>query len=257
MKLKRIKTLIYRDYLIFLKSKYRWLEFFYFPITSLIIWGGFALWTKEFASLAGRIALVVNVFWSYAYVVQSTTNLSINEDAWHSEIHHIFISGIGKWEYIISKTLFGLFISLANLFAMLFVMHFLFFQISHMILEIFMLSLLTAFISISLALLIAGLFFTLGRDYAWLSWSVLQFFILLSFPLSPLEMLPPSLQAIAKLMPYAYLFQAIRNLIFNKPFLENFILSFELGIFYLVIGALVYKFGFDFSRKSGKFAKMF
>jgi ABC-type polysaccharide/polyol phosphate export permease len=257
MKFYRIAALVARDYKIFLKSRWRWLEFFYFPITSLIIWGLFAIWTGEFASIAGIVALVINVFWSYAYIVQSTVNLSINEDAWHGEAHHLFISGIGKWEYLFARIIFSLLISSVNLLIMIVVTHFFFFNLFNLFFHVILLSSLTAIISITLAIFIAGLIFMLGRDFSWLAWSALQFFILFSFPLSPLEILPPSLQAIAKIMPYGELFEGTRNLLLNKPWVENIISTSFVALIYLIIGCAVYKFGFDYSRKTGKFAKMF
>jgi hypothetical protein len=257
MKLSRIKALVYRDYLIFIKSRWRWLELFYFPITSIIIWGFFAIWTGEFASEAGKLALVINVFWSYAYIVQSTINLSINEDAWHSEAHHVFITGIGKWEYLLGRIIFSLLISSLNLIFMLLVVHLFFFNIANMILQMSVLFTLTAFTSVVLAIFIAGLYFILGRDYAWLAWASLQFFILFSFPLSPLEILPYQLQVVARAMPYGNLFQGVRNILLGKDFLQEVNLSILVAFFYLLISIFLYKFGFDYSRKSGKFAKMF
>ncbi|MEM7821451.1 MAG: hypothetical protein QXX38_01390 [Candidatus Aenigmatarchaeota archaeon] len=257
MNISRIVTLVRRDYLMFIKSKWRWMEFFYFPITSLIMWGIFTLWTREFASVAGRVALVVNVFWSYAYVVQSTINLSINEDAWHGEIHHLFITGIGKWEYLFARIVFGVLVSFANLIIMILIMHFLFLNISSIVFPIILFCISTAFISVALAILITGLIFMLGRDFTWLAWSALQFFILLSFPLAPLEIFPYNIQTIAKVMPYGNLFQSIRNLVMYKPWVEYLRSSVLLGFVYLVISLFLYDFGFDFSRKTGKFAKMF
>lgn len=257
MKFFRINALIQRDYKIFLMSRWRWLEFFYFPITSLIIWGLFALWTGEFASAAGSVALVINVFWSYAYIVQSTINLSMSEDAWHKETHHLFITGIGKWEYLFARIIFGLLISIINLALMLIITHLLFLNLSNIFFQVIFFSLLSAILSISLAIFIAGLIFILGRDFAWLAWSALQFFILLSFPLSPLEILPAPLQTIAKFMPYGEFFEGVRNLLFNKPWIGNIISASFLAIIYFGIGLAIYRFGFDYSRKSGKFAKMF
>jgi hypothetical protein len=257
MNLSRIATMIYRDYLIFIKSKWRWLEFFYFPITSVIIWGFFAIWTGSFASIAGKLVLVINVFWSYAYIVQSTINLSINEDGWHGEIHHIFLTGMGKWEYLLARIIFSLLISLANLLFILFIAHLFFFDITSIISQVIILLILTAFASVTLAILIAGLYFTLGRTYSWLAWSSLQFFVLLSFPLSPLEILPHQFQIVARLMPYGSLFQAVRNVLFGKPYMQDVKLSLLVNFIYFVISIFAYKFGFDYSRKSGKFAKMF
>lgn len=38
---------------------------------------------------------------------------------------------------------------------------------------------------------------------------------------------------------------------------ENGILAVIIGIFYFLFGIIIYKFGFDHSRKSGKFAKKY
>ncbi|MFH8109345.1 MAG: hypothetical protein QXX07_00780 [Candidatus Aenigmatarchaeota archaeon] len=257
MKFSRLKALVYRDYLIFIKSRWRWLELFYFPITSIIIWGLFAIWTGEFASEAGKIVLVINVFWSYAYVVQSTINLSINEDAWHSEAHHIFITGVGKWEYLLGRIIFSLLISSLNLFFMLLVTNLFFFNLAQISLELIPFIVLTVFLSVTLAILIAGLYFILGRDYAWLAWASLQFFILLSFPLSPLKILPYQAQVLARIMPYGNLFESLRNLLLSKPYFQEMVFSVVVGLIYFFISILTYKFGFDYSRKTGKFAKMF
>ena len=216
MKFKRIKALIWRDYLVFFQSKWRFLEVFYFPITSIIIWGFFALWTGETQNLAGKIALTINIFWSYAYVVQSTINLAINEDAWHNEVHHLYITGIGKWEYLLSKIIFGLLLSLANLLLIILISHFFFLNISKILIEVLLISFLTAFISIGIATLIAGLFFALGKEYAWFSWTLLQFFVLFSFPLFPLESLPSFLQKVAIIMPFGNIFEAGRNILLAK-----------------------------------------
>ncbi|MEM5829214.1 MAG: hypothetical protein QW040_00815 [Candidatus Aenigmatarchaeota archaeon] len=257
MKISRLKSLVYRDYLIFIKSKWRWLEFFYFPITSIIIWGLFAIWTGEFASEAGKIALFINVFWSYSYVVQTTINLSINEDAWHSEIHHIFITGIGKWEYLLGRIIFSLLLSSINLSLMLLITHIFFLNLTQIISEVIPFIFLTTFLSVTIAIFIAGLYFILGRDYAWISWASLQFFILLSFPLSPLEILPYHIQVLARMMPYGNFFEGLKNLLLKRPYFQEIFSSVLISFLYLLIGVLTYKFGFDHSRKTGKFAKMF
>lgn len=129
-------------------------------------------------------------FGGYAYIIQSTINLSINEDIWHKEIHHLFVSGLGKWEYLLGRILFSLLISLPNLLFMLIVAHFPFFNLSQIIFPIIFFLILTAVLSIGLAIFITGLIFMFGRDYTWLAWFALQFFILLSFPFIPLENLP-------------------------------------------------------------------
>jgi len=67
--------------LIFIRSKWKVVEFFYFPITTIVIWGLFAMYTKGFAVETGLMVLGINIFWSYSFISQSTINLQMCEDS--------------------------------------------------------------------------------------------------------------------------------------------------------------------------------
>ena len=257
MRARVIKGMVWRDCKIFLASRWRWIEFFYFPVTSLIIWGLFALWMRELTSVAGTVALIVNIFWSYSYVVQSTINLSMNEDAWSGSGALLISSGVTKFEYFFSRVLFGLLISAINLAIMLSVTQLLFFNVAECLHAVMLLAALAAIISVAISGMIAGLIFLLGAGYDWLAWSALQFFVLLSSPLAPLDVLPLEFQRVASIMPYTYLFCAVRSLALGaewQAYLPRILLD---AVAYSITGMLVYSFGFERSRKSGKLAKMF
>ncbi|MBC7189072.1 hypothetical protein H5U35_02495, partial [Candidatus Aerophobetes bacterium] len=93
----KISALIFRDFVIFTRSQWRLVEFFYFPITTVIIWGFFALFAREFAKEAGLMILLVSVFWSYSYICQSTINLQMNEDIWSGSLKQVLSSGISEF----------------------------------------------------------------------------------------------------------------------------------------------------------------
>src|SRR3989338_2233355 len=115
MKINRIIALIYYDILVFSRAKWRVVEMFYFPITTVIMWGLFSTYMKSFALDAGLIVLVLNIFWNFAVVAQSNTNMQIMDDSWSGSIKQLLISGIKESEYIFARIISTTAISVALL----------------------------------------------------------------------------------------------------------------------------------------------
>jgi ABC-type polysaccharide/polyol phosphate export permease len=254
----KISALLWRDYKEFLKSRWRWLQFFYFPITSLIIWGFFAIWTRELASTVGMMALSVNIFWSWSYLVQSTINLTLNEDMWHETGSEILATGMTKWEFGGARILFSVLVSILNLTLILTIAQTLgFLNVLNFLTELLTLAAIALTTSIGLALLIAGLIFLLGRSYAWLAWSALQFFVLFSSPLSPPHILPQAVQKVTHIMPYTALFEGVRRVSVGGDWLGWARSSFLISLVYLAVGIAAYHLCFERARRSGALAKMF
>ena len=99
----RLSALVYRDLLLHTRMKWRIAEILYFPITTIIIWGLFALYSKTIAIEAGMVVLSVNVFWQFAYLAQSTANMSIMDDTWSGSFRQLMLSGITEVEYISAR----------------------------------------------------------------------------------------------------------------------------------------------------------
>ena len=104
MKWHKIAALMYVDFLLIKNSKWRLIEAFYFPLTTVLIYGLFALSVQSHALEAGLIVLVVNIMWAFAQIAQSHVNLAINEDSWSGSLKQIFISGISDFESTASPT---------------------------------------------------------------------------------------------------------------------------------------------------------
>jgi len=103
MKLRNILAVVGNDINIIRRVKWRVLELTYFPLTSVLIWGLFALQTRQYAIESGLIVLVVNLFWSFCQIAQQEANILIMEDLWSFSIKHILISGVSEFEYLIAK----------------------------------------------------------------------------------------------------------------------------------------------------------
>jgi len=257
MKWYKVKALIFRDFLIFIRSKWRLVEFFYFPVTTVIIWGLFALYTRKFTAETGLMVLVVNVFWSFSYICQSTVNLQMNEDIWSGSLKQVLASGISEFEYIFSRIISSALISMIVMVIMLFVAGYFGFPVKDKLPPILFLTGITLLGSVALSVIIAAFIIFLGRDYAFLAWTILQLFILLSAPLFPVEILPPVLQVVAFFMPFTKLFVGIRELtgkgmVSSKTLLE----SAGVAFIYLCFSFPLYFRAFKRAKLTGRLVKM-
>jgi ABC-2 type transport system permease protein len=258
MKWYKIRALMFRDFRVFKRSKWRFVDFVYFPLTTVIIWGLFAIYSMEFAMEAGLMILVVNVFWSFSYLSQSSTNHMMNEDSYSGSFKQIMVSGISEYEYIVARIFSSAIISAGIMVLMLLVSYFFgfagLFEHSGVILT---LTIITLIASISLSVIVATLIIMLGRTYGFLAWTLLQAFILLSAPFFPLDILPEALRYVALVMPYTRVFASVRDLVgvgfvSNQMMFEGFIVA----LVYLIVAFPLYSLAFRRARKTGELVRM-
>ena len=255
----KIKALMFRDMKIFSRSKWRFMEFFYFPVTTIIIWGLFAIFAREFSAEAGLMVLAVNVFWSFSYLAQSTTNMQINEDHWSGSFRQVMSSGFTEFEYIFARIITSTVVSVIVMAVMLVVSYF--FGLTIVFekgWEVLVLSGITLFGSVALSILVAALIIFLGREYSFLAWTILQVFVLLSAPLYPLDILPEALQYVAYAMPFTSIFVGVRDLI-NTGSVSPSVYFSGIGVIlvYFVVSIPLYYYSFRRAQRNGMLARMF
>ncbi|MBI3412832.1 MAG: ABC transporter permease [Candidatus Aenigmarchaeota archaeon] len=259
MKINRVFALIYYDILVFSRAKWRVMEMFYFPITTVIMWGLFSAYMRSFAVEAGLIVLVLNIFWNFASVAQSNTNMQIMDDSWSGSIKQMLTSGIRESEYIFARIISTTVISVALLGILLFMSLHMFdlriiFQTPGVTSVLFLSTLIA---SVAMSILIAAFIITAGKEYGFLSWTVLQIFILLSAPFYPVSVFPEWLQPFTTIMPYTATFENARSLsagglINNSLLLQGLAVS----LVYLLLSLPVYFYSFRRARKTGYLVKL-
>ena len=57
--------------------------------------------------------LLINIFWSFSYLFQSTANVQVNSDVWSHSLNQILVSGISDMEYLLARVVFA---TIASLF---------------------------------------------------------------------------------------------------------------------------------------------
>src|SRR3989338_2181146 len=227
----KVKALMVRDFLILRRSKWRFLQLFYFPLTTIIIWGLFALFSKAFALEAGLIVLAINIFWSFSLQSQSGINNMVNEDVWSGSLKQVLTTGISESEYVFARILTSMITSFAILLAMI-LMSVYWFGLTIITANIPLTLLFTTstlIASVGLAIVITACFVYLGREYSFLAWTALQMFILLSAPFYPVDIFPEPFKTIAYGMPFTGLFSGIRELITTST-VSNSIIALSLDV---------------------------
>lgn len=254
MEFNRIRALVFRDLLVIRRSKWRIVEIFYFPITTIIIWGLFALYSKSLQLEVGLFVLMVNVFWNFALIGQSTVNMQMMEDSWSGSLKQLFLSGISGVEYIVARMITSGIVSVIVLVLLLSISSLFIGSFPQPISAVAIISGLTLITSLSMAVLISSLILILGRGYGFLAWTALQAFVLLSAPFFPKEIFPGLLRYVSEVMPYTHIFEAARNLSAGNPIF--FGKAIIVAAVYSVVVWPIYIYFFRLAKKNGKLVRL-
>ena len=254
MDFQKIKALVYRDLLIFRRSKWRITETFYFPITAVLIWGLFALHSKGFHFEAGMVVLIVTVFWNFAHVGQTSVNIQMLQDVWSGSLKQLLLSGISEMDYMVSRLITSGIISVLVLAVLLMIAHFFLEGFPEPFSAIVTISFLTLVTSLSLGVLLTGVIANLGKTYSFLAWTSLQALVLLSAPFFPREYFPVFLQYVSNVMPFTHIFQAAKDYAAGNPVIWHY--AFIVTLAYAVIVWPIYLYLFRLAKRNGKLVEL-
>jgi len=259
MRWDNIRALMFRDFRVLMTSKFRLVEIFYFPITTIIIWGFFSIYARGFSLEAGLMVLIVNIFWNFALLTQSSTNMLINEDVWSGSLKHVLLSGISEFEYLASRIISSTITSLMVL-GIMFGMSLLWFGLGALgasMSIVGFLGLITLVASIGLAIMVAALFIYAGREYGFLAWTFLQLFVLFSAPFFAVSVYPEPIRTISAAMPFTRVFEGVRSLT-SAGIVEGSTLWMGLfvAIIYVIVAIPMYYFAFRRARRTGELVRM-
>lgn len=255
MRWHKITALMYHDSLAIRRVRYRIMDLVYFPITTIIIWGLFSIYSRNLAPAAGLIVFIINIFWAFAHLAQSTTNVLMMEDIWSGSQKQLFMSGITEFEYITARLLSATISSTAIIIMLVSLS--LLFGINFFHISMLLLIIITLIGSLALAIIVAALVFYLGREYGFLVWSAMQLFIMLSAPFFPKETFPKILVYISYAMPFTAVFEAARGFVMTGTIATNTLIwGFCVAMVYFAISWPIYYFSFKRARKIGMLAKM-
>jgi len=262
MKLHRINAIILHHLYFWKRSLPRWLDVFYWPIITIVVWGfitsylrGPEMQATEFlgAMLLGGITL-----WMIFQRAQQDFSIAYLQDIWSRSIVNLYVSPLTNLEFIIASIAIGLIkvvITLLVMVGLAFALYsFNLFDMGFALLPFVAMILIFAW---SLGLFSTGIIFRFGTDAQIIAFSiafVLQPFVAVFYPL---EVLPQVVQYIGLAFPITYVFEGMRELLATGVFnWLDFAWSLGLNIFYMILCGWFFGKMFASVKKKGLLAKL-
>jgi ABC-type transport system involved in cytochrome c biogenesis permease component len=258
MKWHKVYALFLHDLIIYRRVAGRLAEFFYFPVTNILIFGLLARQLEGRDAAAGLLVLLVQVLWNFAYLAQSTVNMQTMEDIWSGSLRQVLLTGITEWELMAARCASSTLSSLLVLGVMVLLCR-VFVEDSVLLANAWPvagLSVLTLMSALGLAVWVGGCIVMLGRSYGFLSWTIIQGFILFSLPFVPPGGPPTWLTAISIPMPFSAVFQACRDLSAPGGRVETTTWAWAIltALAYPALGLPFYGWAFARGRRNGVLA---
>ena len=205
------------------------------------------------------IYMLVGAFaWNFYVLCQRGITYGILPEIWSDSAKHLIISPSTVKDFILGNGTSGTFSALISVFIMHIVASAVFsFNIFNagpaLILALAGLML----YGLAEGLVINAAMMLKGPEYMNLTWIITGIVMVLSAVYYPLELLPKEVRLISNLLPTTYAIQSIRTvLVGTGNGIAEGLMSIGIGLVYLAIAALVFKWAIDKSRENGTILRL-
>jgi ABC-2 type transport system permease protein len=262
MKLYRITALVTRHLYTYKHSPMRLVEMIYWPLLDLLVWGFLSVYLQKAGGTAvpGFVAFFVGalILWDLLFRAQQGVAIGYLEEVWSRNLLNLFISPLSVWEYLLSLIAVS-FIKLTFSVTMMALLALWIYGFN-------LLSLGWVLIPFVANLMIMGwavgifttaLVLRFGQSAESLAWVLAFLFQPISAVFYPVAVLPPVLQAFARGVPAAYVFEGMRAVIAGQGFpASDLAWAFGLNVVYLVVAMGVFAWVFQIVRQRGLLGKV-
>lgn len=256
---RRVRAILYQELFITYRSGEVFADIFIFPFANIIVFGFLSLYLSAQNPLAGKLVLLGMLLWNIIWIVQYSVTLGSLWNIWSRNLTNLFISPLRLREYIVAHTISGIIkaIVVVGIASALSVFAF---DFNLLVIGIPALALVFvnfALFAYALGIALLGLIFRYGTRIQAAAWATVSFFQPLSAAFYPLDVMPSVLQAVAKLFPATYVFEAARFALFNNGEIawNLFTIAFIENIFYGIVCTILFSYLYNKSRDTGQFAR--
>ena len=256
MKWHRIYGLSLRHIYLIKSSFPRILDLIYWPSVQVFLWGFisefFTVSSTYYSNTVG-IILTAAILYDFLFRSSISYNMMFLEEIWSRNFTNLFIAPIKISEIIAALTMTSLLKTLIGLVPAVLVAIPLF-GVSIFKLGIPLVFLLIALyiFGISLGLLVTAGLLRFGPSFENVAWASLFFLAPLGCIYYPIEILPNSLQLIAKALPLVHIFEEMRNILINNAvnnlqIIKGIVISF----IYFSLSVFIFYFSYYGAKKRG------
>lgn len=256
MKIHRIYGAVLRYFYYFKHSLDRISDVFYWPVIDLLLFGLISLSFKYYNPQAVNIVPVVAsgiLFWIIVWRGQYEVTVNLLEELWNRNLINMFVSPLTFSEWTISVMLVG-FIKALMGFAFASLIAFFLYQVKIFMFGFYLIPFIGLLILTGwwVGFLIAGLILRYGTTIQTFAWSAIMIISPFSAVYYPLAILPNWAKTISFFLPTSYMFEGIRQVIYEgRVDSYKLLMSLILNIIYLIGSLAFLKRSFDKALKRG------
>ena len=227
----------------------RIIDLIYWPTVQIFLWGfisKFFTLNSEYYSNTVGIILTAAILYDFLFRVSISFNMMFLEEIWSRNFTNLFIAPIKISEIVASLTFSAILRALIGMVPAAIIAIPLF-GVSVFKLGIPLLFLLLALylFGITLGLLVTSGLLRFGPSFENIAWASLFFLAPLGCIYYPIEILPNSLQIIAKGLPLVHIFEEMRSILISGSVnYFDIIKSISISIVYFILGVIVFYVSF-------------
>ena len=261
MSFNKIYALALRHIYLISNSLPRIIDLIYWPTVQIFLWGfisKFFTLNSEYYSNTVGIILTAAILYDFLFRVSISFNMMFLEEIWSRNFTNLFIAPITISEMITSLTFTAILRAMIGMVPAA-VLAIPLFGVSVFNLGIPLLFLLLSLylFGITLGLLVTSGLLRFGPSFENIAWASLFFLAPLGCIYYPIEILPNSLQIIAKALPLVHIFEEMRSILLNGNVnYFDIIKSISISIVYFVLGVIVFYASYFGAKNRGTLINM-
>ena len=261
MNFSKIYALGLRHLYLISNSLPRILDLIYWPTVQIFLWGfisKFFTLNSDYYSDTIGVILTAAILYDFLFRASISFNMMFLEEIWSRNFTNLFISPIKISEIITSLTLTAVLRTLIGLIPAAIIAIPLFgVSVFKLGLPLLFLLLSLYLFGITLGLLVASGLLRFGPSFENVAWASLFFLAPLGCIYYPVEILPNSLQIVAKGLPLVHIFEEMRSILMNGTVSYfDIIKSISLSIVYFVFGVIIFYVSYFGAKDRGTLINM-
>ena len=261
MNFNRIYGLFLRHFYLITRSFPRVLDLIYWPSIQITLWGfisNFFATHSTYYNNAVGVILTCAILYDFLFRTSIGFNMLFLEEIWSRNFTNLFIAPIKISEIVASLTFTAILRALIGMVPAAIIAIPLF-GVSVFKLGIPLLFLLLSLylFGITLGLLVTSGLLRFGPSFENIAWASLFFLAPLGCIYYPIEILPYSLQIVAKGLPLVHIFEEMRNILLNNTVnYFDIIKSISISIVYFILGVIIFYSSYLGAKQRGTLINM-
>jgi len=260
MSWRRVLAINVRYLYLLKRNPARLFDIFFWPVMDLTVWGFVSLYLVQTSGdLPGIVAQFLGALILWDILLRSNFGVSVSylEDVWTRNVLNLFVSPLTKGEYVLSLVLTSVVRVLMSATVLtigaLVLFHFNIFTLG--------LALVPLFINVIIfgnivGIIAMSLVIRFGQSMEIFAWALAFFVVPFAAVYYPVSVLPSAVEAVARALPPAHIFEAMRTVLHTgqMPWGE-FLIALGLNAVYFAAAISFFAFVFRNALKHGRLVK--